>query len=61
MFLMLILDGGQNIIAAIYGKHYRRMLYVASNILGQARGEEALHDVFVKLVEKYQKKYFRIA
>lgn len=52
MLLMVVIDDEQNIIAAIYKKNYKRMLYVSSQILGSARGEEAVHDVFVKLIEK---------
>lgn len=60
MLLLLILDEDRNIISAIYSKNYKRMLYVASQILGQAHGEEALHDVFVNLMEKYQKNIFEL-
>ena len=55
MYLLLILDEDQNIIAAIYEKHYKRMLYTSTKILGNAKGEEALHDSFVKLIERYEK------
>ena len=53
MLILLIVDEEQNIIAMIYEKHYKRMLYTSTQILGQSRGEEALQDVFVALIEKY--------
>jgi len=53
MLILLIVDEEQNIIAMIYEKHYKRMLYTSAQILGQSRGEEALQDVFVALIEKY--------
>ena len=34
------------------------MLYTATRILGTERGEEAVHDVFVKFIEKYEEKLF---
>jgi RNA polymerase sigma factor, sigma-70 family len=54
MFLILLLDEDQNIIAAIYEKNQRIMLYTASQILGEDDGEEALHDAFVYLLERYK-------
>ena len=54
MLLMLLIDEeGQAIVEAIYTKHHKRMLYVASGILDSRRAEEAVHDVFVKLIEKF--------
>lgn len=55
MILLFILDEDQNTISAVYEKNYRRMLYVSSQMLGHERGEEALHDVFVRLMDKYEK------
>ena len=55
LIILTISDDGQSIICEIYEKHHRRMLYTATNILGSARGEEAVHDVFVKLIEKFDK------
>ena len=53
MFLIFILDEDQNIIAAIYEKNHKIMLYTASQILGEHNGEEALHDAFVYLMDRY--------
>ena len=55
IFLMIISDDGRNIICEIYDKHYKRMLNTATQILGRDSGEEAVHDVFVKLIEKFEK------
>jgi len=30
------------------------MLYTATQVLGKERGEEAVHDVFVKIIEKFE-------
>ena len=56
LFLLIISDDERNIIYELYVKHHKRMLYVASQILGKERGEEAVHDVFLKIVEKYDEK-----
>jgi len=52
-FVLVISDDEQNIIYDLYTKHHKRMLYAATQILGKERGEEAVHDVFVRIVEKY--------
>jgi RNA polymerase sigma-70 factor (ECF subfamily) len=51
----VISDDGQSIVCEIYDKHHKKMLYTATKILGKERGEEAVHDVFVKLVEMLEK------
>lgn len=55
MFVLLIAGSGSGneIISLIYGKHHKRMLYKAAQMLGSERGEEAVHDVFVKLIEQF--------
>ena len=50
----MISENGNNVFYVIYNKHYKRMLYTATQILGKERGEEAVHDVFVKLIEKFK-------
>lgn len=52
-FLLVISEDGRAIICGIYDKHYKRMLYTATQMLGINRGEEAVHDVFMKLIEKF--------
>jgi RNA polymerase sigma-70 factor (ECF subfamily) len=54
IFVFVISDDGRSIICEIYDKHYKRMLYTATQILGQERGEDAVHDVFVKLIDKFE-------
>ena len=56
LFLLILSDDGQNIISGIYSKYHRRMLYTAIQLLGKNRGEEAVHDVFVKIMEIIEKK-----
>lgn len=50
---LLIGDDGSEIIGLLFTKHYKRMLYVATQMLGHHRGEEAVQDVFSKLLEKF--------
>lgn len=52
MLLMIIIDDEKNVIAAVYQKNYKKMIYVASRILGENRGEEAVHDAFLTIIEK---------
>jgi RNA polymerase sigma-70 factor (ECF subfamily) len=55
IFVFTISDDGRSIIADIYDKYHKRMLFTASQILGKDRGEDAVHDVFVKLFEMLEK------
>lgn len=55
VFLMVLSEGGQSLVARIYDEHYERMLYVASQILGEHRAEDAVNDAFVKLITKFEK------
>lgn len=52
MLILLIIDKNKDAAAVIYSKHHKRMLYVASKLLGEEAGEDAVHDAFVKLIEK---------
>jgi len=54
IIILTISDAGQRIICQIYDKHLGRMIYTATKILGSARGEDAVHDVFVKMIEKFE-------
>jgi len=53
IFVFVISDDDRNIVYEIYSKYHKRMLYIASQILGKERGEEAVHDVFVKIMDKH--------
>jgi len=56
MFVLLIIsDDGRSVVGELYDKHHRRMLYTATKILGFERGEEVVHDVFLRLLEKHEK------
>ena len=54
VFMLIISDHGRSIICEIYNKNYKRMIYTATQILGREGGEEAVHDVFAKLIEKFE-------
>ena len=54
ILILVISEEGDAILSEIYSKHYKRMLYTAASILGQSSGEDALHDVFVKLIERFE-------
>lgn len=55
LLILILSDIDNNIIYAIYTKNKRRLLWVASSYLGD-RAEDAVHDVFVKLAERYENK-----
>ena len=55
--LLTISDEGRSTIRKIFDKYHKRMLYTATQILGKDRAEEAVHDVFVKLIEKFEKNF----
>ena len=53
MFLVLVLSEEDNsIIQVLYAKNKTRLLTVAKSYLG-SRGEDVVHDAFLKLIEKY--------
>jgi len=52
---MILSDDGQTIIANIYAKYYKRMVYVASQIVGEDLAEDAAHDALIKLMKRYDK------
>ena len=52
--LLLIVNEDGSVFAVIYERHRGRMLYACADILGPSRAEEALHDVFLHLIERYQ-------
>ena len=55
LFLLILSDDGLNTINGFYHKYYKRMLYTATQLLGNDLGEEAVHDVFVKIIEIIKK------
>lgn len=56
MFIVLVLDENDNrIIQTIYIKNKKRLLNVAKSYLGHG-AEDAVHDAFIKLIEKYDGK-----
>ena len=55
IIILAITDDGRTIICDIYEKHYKRMLYTATRILGRESGEEAVHDIFVRLIDQLGK------
>jgi RNA polymerase sigma-70 factor (ECF subfamily) len=52
---MVLSDDGSEVIAFLYEKHFQKLLYDARQILGEERAADAVHDVFIKLIEKYEK------
>ena len=55
LFLLILSEEEQLFFTDIYYKHHKRMLYTATQILGIDRAEEAVHDVFLKLIAKFEK------
>lgn len=55
MLILILSDSDNDIIYAIYTKHKKRLLYVAKSYLGD-RAEDAVHDVFIILAEKFEKR-----
>jgi len=53
-FVMVLSDDGQEIVAFVYDKYFKRMLFIAQKILGKSKGEDAVNDAFVKLIEKFE-------
>ena len=55
IFLLVISDDGQTALYEIYSKYYDRMLFAATNKLEKEQAEEAVHDVFVNIIERMEK------
>ena len=55
LFIFILSDSGQRFISVIYQKYYKRMLYTAVQLLGTDNGEEAVHDVFIKIIKITEK------
>ena len=55
IYLMVIDEDGQSVVCQVYDKHFKKMLFTSTQILGRERGEDAVHDVFVKIIEKFEK------
>jgi RNA polymerase sigma-70 factor (ECF subfamily) len=51
---MSISGDGNTIIHDIYNKFHKAMLRTAEHYLDSVRAEDAVHDVFVKLIEKFE-------
>jgi RNA polymerase sigma-70 factor (ECF subfamily) len=51
---MSVSGDGNKIIRDIYNKFHKVMLRTAKYYLDSARAEDAVHDVFVKLIEKFE-------
>lgn len=51
--LMVLNDSGSYLIREIYENYKARLLVIARSYLGD-RAEDAVHDAFVKLIEKYE-------
>jgi len=58
LFIAVINEDGDAIIVRIYEKHYKKMLFTATGIVGEAHAEEAVQDVFVKLLKDYRNNIF---
>jgi RNA polymerase sigma-70 factor (ECF subfamily) len=54
---MSIFKNEENIVRKIYIKFHSIMLRTALGYLGLSRAEDAVHDVFVKLIEKFENNY----
>ena len=52
--ILTISEDDQTLICKIYNKYHKRMLYTATQILGEAYSEDAVHDAFVKIIEKFE-------
>lgn len=57
MLIFVILSEDGTILETIYLKNYKQMLYVARQYLGEHAAEDAMHDVFLKFIEKYDGNY----
>jgi RNA polymerase sigma-70 factor (ECF subfamily) len=57
LIILTISEDGRAVLRALYEKQHRKMLYTATQLLGKKRGEEAVHDVFVKIIEKFENNF----
>jgi len=55
IFILIITEDGNSEIKKIYDKYRKRMIYTASQILGDGRGEDAVHDVFINIIDRIKK------
>ena len=60
MIIVFIIDEDQHIIAAIYEKNYKSMMYAATQVLGESQCEDVLHDAFLYLLEEYHGRIFEL-
>jgi len=54
IIIFTISEDGEKVICRIYDKYHKLMLRTAVDILGSARSEDAVHDVFVKMLERFE-------
>jgi RNA polymerase sigma-70 factor (ECF subfamily) len=57
VFMMALSDEGKSVFLDLYHRYYDAMNCIATKILGDLRGEDAVQDVFSKLIEKYENGY----
>lgn len=56
MIILMVLDyNGSNVVREIYERNKAKLLVTARSYLGD-RAEDAVHDAFVKLIERYEGK-----
>ena len=55
IFLLIISDDGKAILCEVHAKYFDRMLFAAVGVLGKDQGEDAVHDVFVKIIKLMEK------
>lgn len=55
ILILILSDSDNDILYAIYAKNKKRLLHVAKSYLGD-RAEDAVHDAFLSLAEKYESK-----
>ena len=55
IFMVPITEEVNSAISEIYNRYHKRLLYTASQILGNERGEEAVHEVFLNIIDRIEK------
>jgi len=55
IFMVPITEEVNSAISEIYNRYHNRLLYTASQILGNERGEEAVHEVFLNIIDRIEK------
>jgi RNA polymerase sigma-70 factor (ECF subfamily) len=52
---MSLSDSSRTVFNKLYERHYDNMYFSAKRILGDSLGEDAVHEVFLKLISRYEK------